>query len=226
MKNIFSTPIGVVIVIAFIFGIIFFLTRKKKQKSYETVSTTGNIEKGMSGENTVANLLEYVKNSNGYKVFNDVLLNGGTNRSVQIDHIVVGRSGIYLVETKNYKGRILATEKEKWLQIPSPVSKPVAFYSPEKQGLYHLYVLAEAIGIKNKAHCHLITAVPDETDIENHSNAKILHFNELAGELCGHRGHFLTKETVETICERIQKANTNTPENIKKHIARVSKSYS
>lgn len=223
MNEFFNTPIAIaiLIVVAFV-AIAFFLTNKFSKKSYAGKS---NIEIGNEGEDKVAELLDYVTYTNGYRVFNDILLFGGTNKSVQIDHVVVGRSGIYLIETKNYKGRICAMEGDKWYQIPNVKANPVEFYSPEKQGLYHMYMLANAIGLKNKKDCHLITAVPDDTAIENHSKATVIHFNELAGELVSHRGNFFSDEIVEKICERIERANTNTEENLRKHIARVGALY-
>jgi hypothetical protein len=223
MTKFFNNPIAIaiLIVIAFV-AIVFFLTNKFSKKTYAGKS---NIEVGLEGEAKVAELLDYVTYTNGYRVFNDVLLFGGTDKSVQIDHIVVGRSGIYLIETKNYKGRICAFEGNYWYQVPKSTANPVKFYSPEKQGLYHMYMLVDAIGLKDKKYCHLITAVPDDTSIENHTNAKVLHFKNLAGELVSNRGNFLSDETVEKICERIQKANTNTAENLKKHVLRVGSLY-
>lgn len=223
MTKFFENPIAIaiLIVVAFV-AVVFFLTNKFSKKSYAGKS---NVEIGNEGENKVAEILDYVTYTNGYRVFNDILLFGGTNKSVQIDHIVVGRSGIYLIETKNYKGRVCAVEGNEWYQIPKATANPVAFYSPEKQGLYHMYMLAEAIGLKDKKHCHLITAVPDDTAIENHTNAKLVHFNNLAGELVSCRGNFLSDETVEKICNRIEKANSNTLENRRMHIARVGALY-
>ena len=223
MIKIFTNPIAMatLMIVAFI-AIVFFLT-KKKNKIYNVEKS--NVELGMEGENRVAEILDYVTYTNGYKVFNDILLFGGTNKSVQIDHVVVGRSGIYLIETKNYKGRICANNSNEWYQIPNSKANPVAFYSPEKQGLYHMYMLAEAIGLKDKKNCHLITAVPDETAIENNSKAKVIHFNQLAGELVSHRGNIFTDEIVEKICQRIEKANNNTAENRGEHIRRVGALY-
>jgi hypothetical protein len=204
--------------------VVIFLIIKRNKKNHKINNKT-NFMIGKEGEKTVADLLDYVTYTNGYKVLNNILLNGGTSESVQIDHIVVGRSGIYLIETKNYKGQIYATNDKEWYQTPHCTANPIPFYSPERQGMYHLYMLAKAIGLKDKSLCHLITAFPNDTNIENHSNANILHFNELAFELCSHRRNLLTNETVEKIYERITKANTYSPQNFKKHIDRVGSLY-
>lgn len=218
MKLFIPILITVMILTSFLF---FLITKRSKEKHKKKTSA----ETGKEGEDKVAGLLNYVTYTNGYKVINNVLLNGGTNKSTQIDHIVVGRSGIYLIETKNYKGKIYAANGEEWYQTPHPRANAIPFYSPEKQGLHHLYMLADAIRLKDKSYCHLITVFPDSTDIENHTKSKILHFNELIPELCSHRGNFLTNETVEKLYERINRVNTYTPQNLNKHIARVGALY-
>lgn len=61
--------------------------------------------KGKIGEISVASRLNLL-NHNDYKILNNVILqtkNGGT---VQIDHIIVSVYGIFVIETKNYKGWI------------------------------------------------------------------------------------------------------------------------
>ena len=112
-----------------------------------------------------------------------------------------------------------------WYQIQSAKANPIAFYSPEKQGLYHMYMLAEAIGMSDKKNMHTITAVPNDTAIENHTNATVLHFNQLAGELVSQNANIFGDETVEAICKKIEKANSNTAENRRKHIARIGALY-
>lgn len=64
-----------------------------KQKGYSW-------EKGLEGENLVSNYLNTLPKD--YFVFNDVNLPG---KGGNIDHIVIGPTGIYVIETKNYSGR-------------------------------------------------------------------------------------------------------------------------
>lgn len=69
---------------------------------------------GIWGEKKVSALLAMLGNE--YHVFNDVLIrtNYGTS---QIDHIVVSPFGIFVIETKNYKGWIFGgINSDKWTQ--------------------------------------------------------------------------------------------------------------
>lgn len=69
---------------------------------------------GKMGEKVVAMKLDWL--SGEYIVLNDVLL-PAKNGTSQVDHIVVSPYGIFVIETKNYKGWIFGHENsEKWTQ--------------------------------------------------------------------------------------------------------------
>ena len=61
----------------------------------------GNFLKGAKGEEWVAHELSFL--SAEYTVFNGLRLGGGKQN---FDHIIVGPSGVYVVETKNWKGSV------------------------------------------------------------------------------------------------------------------------
>ncbi|NYB52405.1 MAG: NERD domain-containing protein [Methanobacteriaceae archaeon] len=69
------------------------IIEESRQKGYSW-------EKGLEGENLVSNYLNTLPKD--FFVFNDVNLPG---KGGNIDHIVVGPTGIYVIETKNYSGR-------------------------------------------------------------------------------------------------------------------------
>ena len=61
----------------------------------------GNFLKGAQGEEWVAHELAFL--SADYTVFNGLRLGGGKQN---FDHIIVGPAGIFVVETKNWKGSV------------------------------------------------------------------------------------------------------------------------
>ncbi len=61
----------------------------------------GNFLKGAKGEEWVAHELSFL--SSEYAIFNGLGLGGGKQN---FDHIVVGPAGIFVVETKNWKGSV------------------------------------------------------------------------------------------------------------------------
>jgi hypothetical protein len=69
---------------------------------------------GLTGErNAVKNVSDKLNSS--YSIFNDVLLKDG-KRSGNVDHIIVGPTGIFVMETKNNKG-IVTYDGYKWTGI-------------------------------------------------------------------------------------------------------------
>lgn len=62
-----------------------------------------NYRAGIIGEQKVTRILSAAL-SDEYSMFNDVMLKGMAHGN--IDHIVVGPTGIFVIETKNYKGKI------------------------------------------------------------------------------------------------------------------------
>ena len=64
--------------------------------------------KGYLGEKSVATILSLLP-SDKYKIINDLLIEVD-GRTIQIDHLVVSIYGIFVIETKNYKGRITGSD--------------------------------------------------------------------------------------------------------------------
>ena len=68
--------------------------------------------KGKIGEATVASILGTNEPNTQY-IINDLLFLDNNGVSRQIDHIVINQYGIWVIETKNYKGTIYGTESQK-----------------------------------------------------------------------------------------------------------------
>ena len=62
--------------------------------------------KGARGEETAARALVFLPA--GFEVFHGVRLPGGAAGTVELDHVVVGPGGLFVIETKNWSGRITA----------------------------------------------------------------------------------------------------------------------
>lgn len=60
-----------------------------------------NYLKGAKGEEWVSNELSFL--SSEYSIFNGIRLEGNNNN---LDHIVIGPTGIYIIETKNWTGSV------------------------------------------------------------------------------------------------------------------------
>jgi len=81
-----------------------------------------------------------------YHALNNVTLqaNHGT---VQIDHVIVSRFGIFVVEAKNYRGWIFGNEQQaQWTQCLLG-SRKFRFQNPLRQNYRHIKSLSEFLGL-------------------------------------------------------------------------------
>lgn len=99
-----------------VFGYFLF---KHADKSIEKLEKERlNFRKGVVGEYLVAGLLERDLPDDFY-VINDLSTPHGN-----IDHVVVGPSGIFLIDTKNWRGIVKADDKGELLVNGKPLDKP------------------------------------------------------------------------------------------------------
>ncbi len=91
--------------------------------------------KGARGERSVNSVLARKLPAEEYTVFHDVTL-PSSHGPTQIDHIVVSRYGIFVIETKNYTGWIFGDAKSKqWTQVV--FREKNQFMNPLRQNYKH-----------------------------------------------------------------------------------------
>lgn len=102
--------------------------------------------RGQRGEESVLNMLTKIAEQKGGYIINDVILPNG-NRTAQIDHIYISKCGVFVIETKNYSGRIYGNEESTyWTQVLSYGNVKNKMYSPLKQNATHIYAVKKIIG--------------------------------------------------------------------------------
>jgi hypothetical protein len=93
---------------------------------------------GEIGEDKVAGILQRLPPED-YIVFNDITIKNRSGTS-QIDHLVISSFGIFVIETKCYKGWLFGSEEsEKWTQ--ALYTEKYQFYNPIQQNRGHLKAL-------------------------------------------------------------------------------------
>ena len=98
--------------------------------------------KGSVGEFKVNTRLNFL--GDNYIVMKDLILNSSNGYTSQIDQLVLSEYGIFVIETKNYKGWIFGNEKsENWTQVI--YKKKNTFRNPVKQNWSHIYALKNVL---------------------------------------------------------------------------------
>lgn len=117
--------------------------------------------KGRLGEFRVNRAIRRELDGADYVLLSDVTLYDEEG-TTQIDHLIVSRYGIFVIETKNIKGWIFGAEKQhKW--TGSIYRKKFHFQNPLRQNYRHVKALESALSLEPKYFHSVIAFVGDCT---------------------------------------------------------------
>jgi hypothetical protein len=110
-----------------------------------------------------------------YHSLNSVTLQTG-HGTVQIDHVIVSRFGVFVVEAKNYQGWIFGAEHQaEWTQC-LPGGRKFRFQNPLRQNYRHIKSLAEFLGLSD--HCfHSVVMFWGDSEFKTPMPANVLSRN-------------------------------------------------
>lgn len=152
-----------------------------------------------------------------YTVFHDLLFESN-GHSTQIDHIVISPYGVFVIETKGYKGWILGGEySEYWTQVI--YKRKQQFYNPVKQNEGHVKFLRYLL--KTSFETPFIPIVVFNNDAElkiRAENQIVLNRRDLKRTILQRQTIVLNSEQVNWIIQTIQKNYTiANKEELKRH---------
>lgn len=120
--------------------VVAFLATGHWQKIRENEREHRSVTAGLKGEQSVTSLLEKKLGNDSY-IFNDLSLRHGGKRA-QVDHLVVTPRGIFVIETKTWRGEIDGREQDThWTQVRQPGQKPIKLSNPILQNQRQIQVL-------------------------------------------------------------------------------------
>ena len=183
----------------------------KEEKSAE--------EKGADGERFVAEAELARLPHDLFHVFNDLIIPDADGTS-QIDHVVVSDIGIFVIETKNYQGKIYGNGKSsEWYQYLGENKYP--FYNPILQNAGHLKCIARALHMP-ESHFVSIVVFPNQTTLKVDAQSAVLHFCELTDYIRQYSSSIsLTPEQIESISGSLNEAQCVDPAKKQAHIQHV-----
>ncbi len=130
-----------------------FANHSKKRRGKDeffpyNIGVMSKVSRGILGEKKVADLINKIKES--HYLLNDVtLLNQSSEMSHQIDHILIHPNGLFVIETKNYFGKIIFDEATgEWSKIVRGKTSRIS--NPLRQNKAHSINLRKAMKSKYK----------------------------------------------------------------------------
>ena len=102
--------------------------------------------KGRFGEARVNRILNCMADKYDGRLIYDVIIPGEDGKTSQIDHILVCTHGLFVIETKNYAGRIYGSESQHdWTQVLAYGRSKNKLYNPLMQNYTHIRRLKELL---------------------------------------------------------------------------------
>lgn len=176
--------------------------------------------KGIIGEKTVSIILTKL-DKDKYKVINDIIVKNGEKTS-QIDHLVVSNYGVFVIETKNYKGWIYGDEYKKyWIQVI--YKRKEKLYNPIHQNYGHVEALKNILinfeGIK------FIPIVVFSINAELKINVKseVVYTTKLLKTIKKYNKEIINNTDKEEIYNIILSSDINTKDIRKQHVNTIKK---
>lgn len=143
--------------------------------------------------------------SGRYHILTDVTILLSQGKTSQIDHVVVSPYGIFVIETKNYKGRItIDIENDIWTQGFSINS--YEFYSPIRQNDGHISALRYLLKNKQLPFINIVSFVGEDTFSDNLPTGVATGVLDTITLIRGYKAVCITPSEVASITEMI-KAN-------------------
>ena len=161
---------------------------------------------GAEGEESVIRVLQNLDSS--FKVVNDVVIPGDRQN---IDHIVVGSAGIFVIETKNYNGNIRCY-KDDWTR--KKVGRRGTVYSayvgnPSKQAKRNAIILRNWLQSENIDVGYIVAVVVfTNEDVKLNlirPTVRVVRINNLLGVFKGESNYKMSNEKINSVAEKLYK---------------------
>lgn len=157
--------------------------------------------KGARGERAVHGLLRQSLHPSEYAILRDVTLpyEGGTT---QIDHVVVSRFGIFVIETKNLSGWIYGSEWDShWTQSFGHFR--VEFQNPLRQNQRHLRALQGLLGLR-ATKFHSLVVFTGKSEFKREMPLNVVQPDRLVPFIQVRRTLLLTAEEADRVLDVIE----------------------
>lgn len=175
--------------------------------------------KGHIGEKVVSAHLKTLS-TNDYFIINDLILPTKRGTS-QIDHIVVSKYGIFVIETKNYKGWIFGHENsEKWVQ--NIFGHKYEFVNPIRQNQSHIRAIRNTISNIGQFPLISVVAFSSKASLNvSVENSHVVHWGRLVSTIQRYQAIVIGEEQVQGIFDCLQQSNITIANRKKEHTKSV-----
>lgn len=179
-------------------------------------------EIGNNGEKQVSLVLSQLP-PNNFKLYNNVLFKTKSG-TTQIDHLLISRRGIFVIETKAYKGMIYGNSYTKyWTQCLFGRGRSIiknTFYNPYFQNRGHLKNVMKILNTKSV--CGVICFTSDNVDLSNVNCESVIKLNYLQSLISSiYNSTSFVDYNFFNMCNLVESNNIQSKYREKKHVTYV-----
>ena len=196
------------------FGVPVFILAYRKYAKEEL----SKMRQGRNGERYIAKLLQELPE--GYNCLHDLLLKY-EGYTVQIDHVVISEYGVFVIETKNFRGTIYGSaEIKRWVQINK--GKKRRFYSPIIQNNRHRFVISRICKLPIEKVIP-ITVFVGKCELHLEDVGRTILSKDLLPYIYGITEKILSQSDVEKIYNSLESKNITSESARRHHVAYVQR---
>lgn len=174
--------------------------------------------KGKRGEKHVAAFLSFLPKKE-YRVINELLLQTG-GHSTQIDHVVISIYGIFVIETKYYKGWIYGGENsEYWTQ--NIYGHKNQLRNPLWQNQGHIKAISRLLSDPGMIPIYNIVAFSGQATLKLDRSLPVMYWRQVVPYIKRHREPHMSEAYADEIYNLLLEANVTDKEARKQHVKSV-----
>ena len=176
--------------------------------------------RGKKGELNVKLRLRMLSSDN-YKVLNNLFVNT-YGQTTQIDHVVVSVYGIFVIETKYYKGWIYGgANSEYWTQ--NIYGNKYQFYNPLQQNQGHVRALKHLLKDLPSNVFVSIVAFSRQATLKNRFLDNVVYWNQINRVIRSYSQKIISIEQAQHAYNTLLEANIESKDSRKQHVQNVRK---
>ncbi len=152
-----------------------------------------------------------------YIILNNIMIYSN-NTTHQIDHIVISKYGIFVIETKNYSGLIVGKEySEDWTQYLG--KQKYYFKNPIHQNYGHIKALSEVLNISEDKFISIIS-LSNRAKVKVTSNTPVVQLDFLVDTIKKYHNEILDVD-INTITNKLNELNIKDKKLRKEHVKNI-----
>lgn len=175
-------------------------------------------KRGEAGEKKVSKKLGQTIEGKQYVVNNFLFSVDG--KSAQIDHIFINDNGVFVIETKNYSGRIYGKDSQTyWTQVLAYGKYKNKIYNPVMQNETHIKQLQKILPVSTPIHSLVVFTQNNTNYIESTNTIPLSWLKPCVNSDYAEK---ITTETMKEIYDAIIKYQDDTNVTEEEHIAKIN----